>query len=111
MTTAQQTFVIVGAGLAGARAAEALRTGGFTGRVVLPGRGTERPYNRPPLSKDFLQGKSEKDKIYVHPKAWYAEHGIELRLDTRVTGLELAAHGPMPACQCTLSEKSRATAR
>lgn len=92
MTTGQQTFVIVGAGLAGAKAAEALRTDGFTGRVVLLGEETERPYNRPPLSKDYLQGKSEKDKIYVHPEAWYAEHDIELRLDTRVTGLDLAAH-------------------
>ena len=92
MTTEQQTFVIVGAGLAGAGAAEALRTDGFTGRVVLLGEETERPYNRPPLSKDYLQGKSEKDKVYVHPKAWYAEHNIELRLDTHVTGLDLAAH-------------------
>lgn len=92
MTTGQQTFVIVGAGLAGAKAAEALRTDGFTGRVVLLGEETERPYNRPPLSKDYLQGKSEKDEIYVHPKAWYAEHDIELRLDTRVTDLDLAAH-------------------
>ena len=80
MTTDQQTFVIVGAGLAGAKAAEALRTDGFTGRVVLLGEETERPYNRPPLSKDYLQGKSEKDKIYVHPKGWYAEHDIDLRL-------------------------------
>ena len=92
MTTEQQTFVIVGAGLAGAGTAEALRTGGFTGRVVLLGEETERPYNRPPLSKDYLQGKSEKDKIYVHPKRWYAEHDVELRVDTRVIGLELAAH-------------------
>ncbi len=92
MTTEQQTFVIVGAGLAGAGAAEALRADGFTGRVVLLGEETERPYNRPPLSKDYLQGKSEKDKIYVHPKHWYAENDIELRRDTRVTGLDLTAH-------------------
>ena len=69
MTTEQQTFVIVGAGLAGAKAAEALRTDGFDGQVVLLGEEAERPYNRPPLSKDYLQGKSEKDKIYVHPEA------------------------------------------
>ena len=73
MTTTQQTFVIVGAGLAGAKAAEALRTDGFTGQVVLLGEETERPYNRPPLSKDYLQDKSEKNKIYVHPKHWYGE--------------------------------------
>ena len=83
MTTEQQTFVIVGAGLAGAKAAEALRADGFNGRVVLLGEETERPYDRPPLSKEFLQGKSEKEKIYVHPEDWYAEHDIELRLGTR----------------------------
>ena len=92
MTTEQPTFLIVGAGLAGAKAAEALRTDGFTGRVVLLGEESERPYNRPPLSKDYLQDKSEKDKIYVHPQGWYAEHDIELRRGTRVTGLDVAAH-------------------
>lgn len=67
VTITTQTFLIVGAGLAGATAAEALRSEGFTGRVVLLGEETERPYNRPPLSKDYLQGKSEKDSVYVHP--------------------------------------------
>jgi len=52
MVPAPQTFVIVGAGLAGAKAAEALRTEGFAGRVVLIGDETERPYDRPPLPKD-----------------------------------------------------------
>jgi 3-phenylpropionate/trans-cinnamate dioxygenase ferredoxin reductase component len=92
MTSEQKSFVIVGAGLAGATAAEALRTQGFTGQVVLLGEEAERPYNRPPLSKDYLQGKAEKDKIYVHPERWYAEHDVDLRLDTRVTGLDIAAH-------------------
>lgn len=92
MDTEETTFLIVGAGLAGAGAAEALRTGGFTGRVVLLGEETERPYNRPPLSKDYLQDKSEKNKIYVHPERWYVEHDVELRVDTRVIGLDLAAH-------------------
>ena len=92
MTTEQPTFLIVGAGLAGAKAAEALRTDGFAGRVVLLGEESERPYNRPPLSKDYLQDKSEKDKIYVHPQGWYGEHDIDLRRGTRVTGLDVAAH-------------------
>ncbi|MBG0739543.1 FAD-dependent oxidoreductase [Paeniglutamicibacter antarcticus] len=87
-----ETFVIVGAGLAGAKAAEALRTEGFTGRIVLLGQEPERPYERPPLSKDYLQGKSEKKKIYVHPKAWYAEHDVELRTSQTVTAIDPANH-------------------
>jgi 3-phenylpropionate/trans-cinnamate dioxygenase ferredoxin reductase component len=89
--TATQTFVIVGASLAGAKAAEALRAEGFGGRVVLIGEEAERPYERPPLSKDYLQGKSEKEKIYVHPEGWYAGHDVELRLGSRVTAIDRAA--------------------
>ncbi len=92
MSTAEQTFVIVGAGLAGAKAAEALRKQGFTGQIVMVGDESEPPYNRPPLSKDYLQGKSEKDKIYVQPDGWYAEHDIDLRLGTRVTAVYRDAH-------------------
>jgi 3-phenylpropionate/trans-cinnamate dioxygenase ferredoxin reductase subunit len=88
----QQTFVIAGAGLAGAKAAEALRTQGFTGRVVLIGDEVDRPYDRPPLSKDYLQGKSEKAKIFLHPPGWYAEHDVELRLDTRAAAIDRATH-------------------
>ena len=90
--TAQDAFVIVGASLAGAKAAEALRTGGFVGRVVLLGEEAERPYERPPLSKDYLQGKSEKEDIYVHPDGWYAAHDIELRLNDRVAAIDRVAH-------------------
>ncbi len=92
MTQTQQTFVIVGAGLAGAKTAEALRTEAFDGRIILLGEENERPYDRPPLSKDYLQGKSEVEKIYVHPKGWYAEHDVDLRLGTRVTAIDRAAH-------------------
>lgn len=88
----QQTFVIVGAGLAGAKAAEALRIDGFDGAVVLIGDETDRPYDRPPLSKDYLQGKSEKEKIYIHPAGWYAEHNVDLRVQSRVTAIDRAAH-------------------
>jgi len=59
---------------------------------VLLGEETERPYNRPPLSKDYLQGKSEKDKIYVHPAGWYTEHDVELKLGARVATVDRAAH-------------------
>jgi 3-phenylpropionate/trans-cinnamate dioxygenase ferredoxin reductase subunit len=92
METAPQTFVIVGAGLAGAKAAEALRTEGFDGKVVLIGDEGERPYDRPPLSKDFLQGRAEREKVFLHPEGWYDEHNIELRLRTRVTSIDRGAH-------------------
>ncbi len=82
-----QTFVIVGAGLAGARAAAALRGEGFDGRLVLIGDESERPYERPPLSKDYLRGELKK-RPYVHPKGFYAEHEIELWTSTRVSGID-----------------------
>ena len=78
--TSDRTFVIVGASLAGAKAAETLRAEGFDGRVVLIGAEPERPYERPPLSKDYLRGEAGREKVYVHDEGFYAEHDIELRL-------------------------------
>jgi 3-phenylpropionate/trans-cinnamate dioxygenase ferredoxin reductase component len=89
--TTEQTHVIVGASLAGAKAAETLRTEGFEGRIVLIGAEDERPYERPPLSKDYLRGESGRDKVYVHDEGFYAEHGIELRLGRTATSLETAS--------------------
>jgi 3-phenylpropionate/trans-cinnamate dioxygenase ferredoxin reductase subunit len=74
----EQTFVIVGASLAGAKAAEELRTAGFDGRVLLIGSERERPYERPPLTKDYLRDESPREKVYVHPSDFYAGHDIEL---------------------------------
>jgi len=88
----ERTFVIVGASLAGAKAAEVLRAEGFTGRIVLVGEETERPYERPPLSKGYLLGKDARDKAFVHDATWYAEHDIELVLGVRATALDPAAH-------------------
>jgi 3-phenylpropionate/trans-cinnamate dioxygenase ferredoxin reductase subunit len=76
----EQTFIIVGASLAGAKAAETLRAEGFDGRLVLVGSEHERPYERPPLSKDYLRGEVGRDKVYVHEQDFYAEQDIELRL-------------------------------
>jgi len=90
--TRRPTFAIVGGGLAGATAAEALRAEGFDGRVILIGDETERPYNRPPLSKEYLQGKSEKEKIYVHPERWYDDNGVELRLNCAATLIDVTGH-------------------
>ena len=83
-----QTHVIVGASLAGAKAAETLRDEGFGGRIVLIGSETERPYERPPLSKDYLLGESGRDKVYVHPEDFYAERDVELRLGTTAVSLD-----------------------
>ncbi|OZM80105.1 NAD(P)/FAD-dependent oxidoreductase [Pseudonocardia sp. MH-G8] len=86
------TFVVVGAGLAGAKAAEALRAEGFDGRVVLFGAEPHRPYERPPLSKEYLQGSAERETVFVHPEGWYADHEVDLRVDTAVTGIDRGAH-------------------
>ena len=83
-------YVIAGAGLAGAKAAETLRSEGFDGPVVLIGDEEERPYERPPLSKDYLVGKAERETIYVHPENWYAENKVELRLGSPVTAIDRA---------------------
>jgi 3-phenylpropionate/trans-cinnamate dioxygenase ferredoxin reductase component len=86
----EQTFIIVGASLAGAKAAEELRTAGFDGRVLLIGAESERPYERPPLSKDYLRGESEREKAYVHEAGFYEQHQIELETDSTVTAIDPA---------------------
>ena len=89
--SAKPVFLIVGASLAGAKAAEELRTQGFDGRVVLIGAEPERPYERPPLTKDYLRGESEREKAYVHPDGFYAQQEIELETGVTVTGIEPGA--------------------
>jgi len=86
-----QTFVIVGAGLAGAKAAAELREQGFDGRVVLIGAEPEIPYERPPLSKGYLQGSSPKEEAQTFPAEFYGEQEIELLLETTVTAVETGA--------------------
>ena len=83
-----ECFVVVGAGLCGAKAVETLRSEGFDGRVVLYGEESRRPYERPPLSKGILLGDAEEDSAYVHPESWYAEHDVELVLGTRVSEID-----------------------
>ncbi|MEV7191271.1 FAD-dependent oxidoreductase [Streptomyces sp. NPDC093510] len=91
MVDADQTFVIVGGGLAGAKAAETLRSEGFTGRVILIGDERDHPYERPPLSKGYLLGKEERDSVFVHEPGWYAQADIELHLGQTVVAVDRAA--------------------
>ncbi|MBC6457282.1 NAD(P)/FAD-dependent oxidoreductase [Actinomadura sp. HBU206391] len=95
------TFVIVGAGLAGAKAAEALRDQGFDGRIVLLGDEPHRPYERPPLSKDYLAGKSEREQVFVHPEGWYGENDVDLRSGQAVAAIDRDVH------QVVLADGSR----
>lgn len=91
MVDAHRTFVIVGGGLAGAKAAETLRSEGFSGRVILIGDERDHPYERPPLSKGYLGGKEARDSVFVHETAWYAGADIELHLGQPVTELDREA--------------------
>ncbi|MFH9175531.1 NAD(P)/FAD-dependent oxidoreductase [Streptomyces albogriseolus] len=91
MVDADQTFVIVGGGLAGAKAAETLRAEGFTGRVILICDERDHPYERPPLSKGYLLGSAERDSVFVHEPAWYAQHDVELHLGATAAAVDRAA--------------------
>ena len=84
-------YVIIGASLAGAKAAETLRDEGFGGPIVLLGTEAEQPYERPPLSKGYLLGKADKASLYVHDEHWYAGHQVDLRLGVTAVAVDRAA--------------------
>jgi 3-phenylpropionate/trans-cinnamate dioxygenase ferredoxin reductase subunit len=88
----QHGMVIIGAGLAGAKAVETLRTEGYDGPVFLIGDEQENPYERPGLSKGYLLGTASRGSLDVHDTTWYAENAVDLRTAERVTALDLAAH-------------------
>jgi len=85
-----ETFVIIGAGQAGAQAVDTLRREGFSGRLVLVGAENELPYQRPPLSKKYLSGELAEERLWFRHKAFYEEHRTELKLGVRASGVELA---------------------
>jgi 3-phenylpropionate/trans-cinnamate dioxygenase ferredoxin reductase subunit len=87
-----QTFVVVGASLAGAKAAEGMREAGFEGRIVLVGKERELPYERPPLSKGLLMGETAEEETLVHESGWYDDHKVELRLGTPADAIHREAH-------------------
>ncbi|NUO58620.1 MAG: FAD-dependent oxidoreductase [Hamadaea sp.] len=84
--------IIVGAGLAGAKAAQTLRDEGFDGDITLIGSETELPYERPPLSKGLLLGATPREEVYVHKPSWYAESSVEVRTATTVADIDRNAH-------------------
>jgi 3-phenylpropionate/trans-cinnamate dioxygenase ferredoxin reductase component len=84
-------IVIVGAALAGAKAAETLREEGYDGELVLVGAESERPYERPPLSKEYLRNEAGREKVYVHEDSFYEANQIDLRLRTSVAAIDMGA--------------------
>ena len=86
-----ETYVVVGASLAGARAVETLRKEGFDGRVVLVGAEHHVPYDRPPLSKEVMLGRKAPGELVIHPPDFYSENNVELLLGVRATKID--AHG------------------
>jgi len=82
------TFIIAGGGLAGAKAAEALRDKDFDGHIILFAEEEHLPYERPPLSKEFLAGKKSLSDFTVDTSAWYRDHDVDLRLGTKVDSID-----------------------
>jgi 3-phenylpropionate/trans-cinnamate dioxygenase ferredoxin reductase subunit len=99
----RDSILIVGASLTGALAAETLRQEGFDGQITLLGAEVHRPYERPPLSKGYLQGDVDRQSLFVHPEGWYAEHDVDLRLGAVATSLDLHAHTVTTADQTQLT--------
>jgi 3-phenylpropionate/trans-cinnamate dioxygenase ferredoxin reductase subunit len=106
-------FVIVGAGLAGAKTAEHLRAQGFDGSITVVGDEALPPYERPPLSKGILMGSADAESAFVHLDQWYADNAIELLTGNAVTGLDLSDHtvqlveGQLPFTKLALTTGAR----
>lgn len=81
-------FLLIGGGIASAHCAAELRRRGAEGSILLVGREPDPPYERPPLSKEYLRGESERADAYVHPREWYEEQGIELVCGKSVMALD-----------------------
>ncbi len=99
----QADVVIVGAGHGGAQVALALRTNGFEGSILMIGRENEPPYERPPLSKEYLARDKEFDRLYIRPPQFWVDKNVTLKLGTEVTSVDAAAH------QVTLGDGSTVT--
>src|SRR5207247_10701044 len=93
---AQERVVIVGAGHAGFQLAASLRQGGFDGAIILLGEEPVLPYQRPPLSKDYLDGKIGFDLLLMRPEAFYPDHRLDYHPGTRATETDRAGAPPRP---------------
>ena len=91
MAERQVDFLLIGGGLAAANCAAELRKRGAEGSILLAGREPEPPYERPPLSKEYLRGEAERADAYVNPPEWYEENDVELLSGTNVMSLDPAA--------------------
>ena len=80
-------IVVVGGGLAAARAVETLRDEGYDGDLVVVTAEAHRPYERPPLSKDYLRGEAERDSVFPLAEDWYGQHHVDLRVNATAVGL------------------------
>jgi 3-phenylpropionate/trans-cinnamate dioxygenase ferredoxin reductase component len=90
MAVREVEFVIIGGGVAAAKAAEGLRAAGGEGAAVVLTAEPELPYERPPLSKEFLRGEAGREKTRTHDEAWYRDHDVEVLLATRASTLDPA---------------------
>ena len=82
----QDTILIIGASHAAAQAVDSLRREGHSGPLILAGEEPFLPYQRPPLSKKFLTGELEAERLWIRPESFYAKQEVELKLGRRPTG-------------------------
>ena len=101
--SAPQRVVIIGAGQAGGQAAYSLRLGGFAGGITLVGDEAAPPYQRPPLSKAYLKGELEAERLFLKPLEYYAEHDIALITGDAATAISLGDHAVTLASGRTLA--------
>src|SRR5687767_5064911 len=92
MTKHHVKYLIIGGGVAGSAAAEAIRERDREGEMLLVTQESSRPYRRPPLSKEALRNRQPKAVLFTHPSGWYTEHGVELRTGRRASQLDTARH-------------------
>jgi 3-phenylpropionate/trans-cinnamate dioxygenase ferredoxin reductase component len=88
MTDRSVSYLLVGGGMASAYCASELRRRGADGSILLVGRESEPPYERPPLSKGYVRGESGREDAYVHPRGWYADNDVELLTQRNVMSLD-----------------------